>query len=136
MSAYEGNDLREVEQFDPEGLPGMSESETPGGWQRFDCEEYGEAKGEEAYLFVNGHQVLISNNNDEGRWYVLAYPEQGFCDLMGFVRPLASDGDGAVAKTMDSKKSARALALGYMMAVSNYEADSHELDFYPDDNEA
>lgn len=125
MTGYDGHDLR-----DDCGHPdadGMSDERLPPGWTRFDPDE-GEAGGHEAYLFANGHQVLIGKGSDSG-WFVLAYPEHGMADLCGFVRPLCDAHDGITTEAGDLTR-ARDFAHGYMTAVAFYENESVGIDLF------
>jgi len=122
MTGYDGHDLRIDTDYADEEAPGMSDDRIPAGWSRFDPEK-GEANGDEAYIFANGHQVLIGERSDGG-YYVLAYPEHGMTDLMGFVRPLADDDQYAHAPPAGDITRARDLAHGYMIGVRLYEADT------------
>lgn len=126
MPGYDGADLRE--KYDHDDAPGMPDERLPSGWSRFDT-EVGEARGDEAYMFANGHQVLIGEASDGG-YFVLAYPEQGMTDLMGLVRPLA-DGEGAAeAPLAGDLTRARDFAHGYMLGVSMYEAESLSFELF------
>lgn len=126
-----GGDVEPVEDvresFDHSDAPGMDDSELPHGWSRFDTAA-GEASGVEAYVFANGHQVLITESS--GEYFVLAYPEHSMADLCGFVRPLLTDqapehGD---LPTADTLRDAREFARGYMNAVRYYEAGTTTFD--------
>jgi hypothetical protein len=120
MARYDGTDLRDG--IDNEEALGMPDERLPPGWTRFDPAE-GEAHGEEAYMFANGHQVLLGETSDDN-WFVLAYPEHGMTDLMGYVRPLAEDSPEAAAPPAGDRTRARDFAHGYMAAVVSYEADT------------
>lgn len=108
---------------DPDA-PGLEDAELPERWTRFNPED-GEARGAEAYIHANGHQVLICEAAPEGEdgFSVLAYPEQGMADLCGFVRPLRSPEapENADLPRADTLEEARAFAAGYMAAVNAYE---------------
>lgn len=114
---YDGGDVRDL--FEHDDAPGMPDERLPPGWSRFDPDA-GEAGGEEAYLFANGHQVLIGEAGDDG-YFVLAYPEHGMTDLCGFVRPLADYYDSGMAPLAGDLNRARDFAHGYMAAVVHYE---------------
>jgi hypothetical protein len=120
MTEYDGPDLRDG--IDNEEAQGMPDERLPPGWTRFDPDQR-DAGGEEAYLFANGHQVLLGRTGD-GTWFVLAYPEHGTIDLMGFVRPLAGDTPTAMAPPAGDRTRARDFAHGYMTAVAFYEDDA------------
>lgn len=106
------------EAYNHENTPGLDADELPPGWVPFDPDD-GEAICEEAYLYANGHQVVITENN-----FVLAYPEQHMTDLCGIIRPLATDEQGmnpAARDPFDTREAARKFTLGYMQAVLKYE---------------
>lgn len=130
MSGYDGRDVRD--DFDHDDAPGIPDDDLPVGWARFDPAD-GEGDGDEAYLFANGHQVLITEGVDSN-FYVLAYPGHGMTDLCGFVRPLrdiSAPGQGGLPRA-DSLGDARQFALGYMTAVRYYEGESTDATVFPE----
>ena len=127
MDGYDGADLRE--QYDHPDAPGMPDDALPPGWAKYDPAA-GEACGEEAYIFANGHQVLIGETADGG-CFVLAYPEMGMADLMGFVRDLSADSETALYPPAGDLTRARDLARGYMAAVLMYETQHVDKDLIP-----
>jgi len=127
MDGYDGADLRE--RYDHSNAPGMAGGVLPPGWAKYDPAA-GEADGEEAYMFANGHQVLIGKTGD-GRYFVLAYPEMGITDLMGFVRDLLANTTSAMYQPAHSLPAARYFARGYMAAVLIYENQHVDKDLIP-----
>jgi len=91
-------------------------TDIPDGWEPFDLDQVDYGNFDEAYVREdNNHQVAVAHH--EGSWYITAYPELEFDDLMGLARPVA-EADLGPYDPAGTREEARTIMRDYMCGIN------------------